>query len=160
MAKHEARIGEISSGTLRTPDLLEAFADELRRLSDAPAHVKLCDEVDAMLERMDDGEDDKERDRDDEEASAIVDELMDALNEIAPPYCYFGASEGDGACFGFWPSMESLREAVYDGSVLQVDDTGDMPADYEGEVMHVNDHGNVTLYVASGGKLSEVWAIV
>ena len=31
-----------------------------------------------------------------------VDWAFDRLGELAPPGFYFGASEGDGACFGFW----------------------------------------------------------
>ena len=37
-----------------------------------------------------------------QDKSYIVDELADELNKIAPEGYYFGASEGDGACYGFW----------------------------------------------------------
>jgi hypothetical protein len=33
----------------------------------------------------------------------IYEVLFDALDAIAPDDAYFGASEGDGADFGFWP---------------------------------------------------------
>lgn len=36
---------------------------------------------------------------------------FDRLNELAPVGFYFGASEGDGACFGFWMS-DDWREAL------------------------------------------------
>lgn len=32
----------------------------------------------------------------------LIEALFDALNEIAPEGCYFGASEGDGSDYGFW----------------------------------------------------------
>lgn len=33
---------------------------------------------------------------------SLLADLTDALAEVAPEGCTFGASEGDGACFGFW----------------------------------------------------------
>lgn len=149
-----ASFGSVSEGTLCSEDLLSSFASELdsllrqqvTRFKRAP-YRKLIREADSMLAR---GDVDSE-----ESASELVDDLMNALGDFAPPYGYFGTSEGDGASFGFWVSdLDS-----FDG--LRVDDMGDVPHDYQGEVMHVNDHGNMTLYVANGrGKLREVWGLV
>lgn len=136
--------GTISEGTLRTDDLLEAFASELESL-----------EPDNVLAR-----EAREVNSESEEADYIVTELQDALDEHAPPYAYFGTLEGDGAHFGFWPSVDALEMAVLDGEVLKVSDTGDVPDDYVGDVMHVNDHGNVTLYSVDGGALTEIWGVV
>ena len=32
----------------------------------------------------------------------ILEQLDEELQRLAPEGCYFGANEGDGACFGFW----------------------------------------------------------
>ena len=38
-----------------------------------------------------------------EQASEDTFELFCILDSIAPEGCYFGAIEGDGSCYGFWP---------------------------------------------------------
>lgn len=38
-----------------------------------------------------------------EQADDDVYELFDILDAIAPEGCRFGALEGDGSCYGFWP---------------------------------------------------------
>jgi len=87
-----------------------------------------------------------------EEMSELVNELTDALNEYAPPFVRFGAHEGDGAAFGWWPDLDSLHEAISYG-VKMDDERVYLPDD--GMVVHINDHGNVTLY-----SLTEVWSCV
>jgi hypothetical protein len=46
-----------------------------------------------------------------------LEELSDWLSSRAPSGFFFGASEGDGALFGFWPSEEAL-EALEAGDFL------------------------------------------
>ena len=140
-----APIGSISTGTLRTKDLLQAFADALEQY-ESPLSI---DSMKAIEEA-------RTVDPDSEDASWLVNEaLPNALqNTCTAPYCYFGTLEGDGADFGFWPSIDSLEEECSDdAAVLKVSDTSHVP-DY---VMHVNDHGNVTLYSV---ELKEVWSCV
>jgi len=133
-------IGEISSGTLRTEDLLDSFSWYLRRYGGAE-YAALCDEAANV-------------DPDSDEAADVLADLGEALNTIAAPYTYFGANEGDGSCFGFWPAdLENFDE-------LRVSDTSEIPDDYCGAVMHVNDHGNVTMYHADAGKLECLWSCV
>ena len=101
------------------------------------------------------------------EAMAVVEHLM---QELCPPYTYFGTLEGDGACFGVWADIERLEEeARFGGEVLKVSDLSELddpdgPLKRDSEythVMHVNDHGNVTLYALSWKpKLTEQWAVV
>lgn len=142
--------GTISHGTLRTVDLAEAFAAELDYL-DSEALAR----IDAEYAEVADAED--WEDIDEETLSWYVGALSDALQELAPPYAYFGALESDSSDFGFWPDVDALQS---DSNVLRVSDTSEVPDDYVGDVMHISDHGNVTLYTAEGGRLSEVWSIV
>jgi hypothetical protein len=43
---------------------------------------------------------------DDDTAQEIINDMMDALNDIAPDGYYFGAHPGDGSDFGFWECEE------------------------------------------------------
>lgn len=140
----KATIGSISHGTLRAVDLLEAFADELDRLESerddvAEARAVLTLHNAGWLFIADSGE-----------AIELMQALQDALNEFAPPYCYFGTTEGDGSDFGFWPSMEAIDE------LPRVNDPADVEAMGE-DCVFVNDHGNVTVYAADG---SVIWDCV
>jgi len=125
--KHTATIGTIRHATLRNEDLLESLSDELALFG---THAKLVQEAQNI-------------DPDSEHAGEVVFELMDALNEHAPSYCYFGAHCGDGSDFGFWPDIDAIDE------LPRVSD----PADVDGmneDCVFVNDHGNVTVYNADG----------
>ena len=162
-----ASFGSISSGTLRTEDVLAAFADELERIIRAAAancgirepetldQYQLVRDARALLERGSDDWTDGER----EAATRLVREgLKDALNEYAPPYCYFGARPGDGADFGFWLDEDALRAAIRDGDILEVVDQRDAERSVIPEHLYrVNARGNATLYDL---HLDEIWSIV
>lgn len=98
--------GILSEGTLRTQDLLRAFADALRSedvkdktlLQDA---LESADRIDAARSRA---PFDAAISLDAETAGdEILDELITALDACADDGLTFGAHPGDGACFGFWP---------------------------------------------------------
>jgi hypothetical protein len=141
---YQPSIGSISSGKLHTVDLLEAFADELERIE---AGNPLVTEARAVLTLVKAGWD---MVADGEEASELVSALQDELQQHAPDYCYFGTSEGDGADFGFWPSMESINE------LPRVDDPADVENHLGEACAFVNDHGNVTVYGSDGKILLEL----
>ncbi len=96
------QVGSISTGTLRPQDLIPTFWCALDIIDREAARVLYTSRIDLR------GEDDPWWDS--EEAGSLLDELIDALNEHAPPYCYFGAHEGDGADFGFWPTVDGALE--------------------------------------------------
>ena len=84
----------VSDGTLKPEDLIPKFLNALKH--DETAHAKFLKDNPEILEIQ------SWDDVDDETKSMLVDELTDALNDIAPDGYFFGASDGDGACFGFW----------------------------------------------------------
>lgn len=145
-----ATIGSISSGTLRSEDLIPALHGELEYQyspEDREALAGVWNTYNAILDECwgDNGElIESEHD------GEIVDDLISALDTFSPPYCYFGAHEGDGADFGYWPS----RNAIEDFDGLRVSDLSEVPEDYSGEVLHVNDHGNVSIYDWQAGGVS------
>ena len=155
-------IGSISTGTLRTEDLLEAFAEELHRLdpaSDLPEDVEKLRSSSHDMEDSDDGfgehclscgdyENDldllcseaSERIR--EQASYMVNEqLFDALNEFSPPFVYFGSHPGDGSDFGYWPDVDALEEEMRDAEDTDDADTKYLPD--TNVLVQVSDHGNI-----------------
>jgi hypothetical protein len=144
-------IGSISTGTLNVEDLLSEYASTLRVYDTRKTTKALLREYDAMDEETIASE----------EGDSLLQEMEEALGDIAPPYSYFGALEGDPADIGFWPNLEEVENAVYDGDVLKVDDFAMIPRGYVGDVMQVSDHGNVTVgRHGRGGKWTEYWSIV
>lgn len=90
------RVGccEVSSGTLIRSDLIENFSTALKNLNESafkqlltPGHEEIT------ISEDDDGE----------SAEFYLEELISALEQESPEGFYFGANEGDGSCFGFWP---------------------------------------------------------
>lgn len=157
-------IGSVSHGTMRTEDLLPVFLDLLEEVAGAGEHESLIMDANNWIDRDDDDDEDtEEEDFQDHEAtgSEIVNELIDALDQYCPAYCYFGAHPGDGGDYGVWPCMDDVEQRVRDNDGLVVSDLSEVPDDYAGEVLYVNDHGNVTLYEQDGkGRRREIWAVV
>jgi len=108
----------VSTDTLRLEDLLPKYwqtAEQLAQLADRPALINPGTLV--SLERLV-GEDSRESDWNDEDACQLLADLTDTLQDVAPCGFYFGASEGDGACFGFWLGedwAEALETLGLDG---------------------------------------------
>jgi hypothetical protein len=93
----------------------------------------------------------------------VLDALFDALQEYAPDYAYFGASEDDGAEYGFWLSSSFAYE--FEGAkIADPSELDDLDTRVVNEALYVNDHGNMTLFAAwTRGKKTtwrEVWSVV
>jgi hypothetical protein len=113
----------VSCDTLRSEDLLVKFwsaAETLAVLADRP-HLLHADTLTSLQTLV--GEDSRESDWNDDAASHTLDELFEALNDAAPVGFGFGASEGDGACFGFGLS-EDWTEALETLGLGNDDPTG------------------------------------
>ena len=147
-------IGSISHGTLRSEDLAYALIGAMLSegwTEESPRIVELRD-VESGADTISDSE--------------VIADAMDDLNNCVPPYCYFGAHEGDGSDLGVWLDHHAFEEACQDGDILKVSDLADLDshdraylAGFE-HIAVVNDHGNVTLYpvVVTVGKA--LWDIV
>lgn len=158
MTMKYAPLGSVSHSTMRTENLLASFADTLeeqvQRNADLWCSAKgrlQRDEYMTIVGKA------RKLDPESEDADFLLNEvLFDALQRFAPPYAYFGSSEGDGSDYGYW--LTSEIDDTFDG--IKVNSTADVPADYSGEVLFVNDHGNMTLYIANNGELTEIWSVV
>lgn len=112
-----------SCDTLRPEDLLPKFwsvAEVLALAANKPE--ALSPATLASLTKLV-GEDSREADWNDAEASQTLEELTEALQELAPVGFYFGSQDGDGACFGFWLD-ESWAEALEHFGMGNDDPTG------------------------------------
>lgn len=88
----------VSHGTLRAEDLIPAFDAVLR------THGVMVEQPECVTRLLEGGE---LTDDEWEQVSWFVNEdLFDAMDEIAPEGCYFGAHPGDGADYGFWSAED------------------------------------------------------
>ncbi len=156
--KTQAKIGSISHGTIRTQDLLNAFASELERLSSNSATPPIVEEARGYASDDDDSD----------AAREVLTDLADNyLSALAPPYCYFGNHWGDASDFGFWPiDIEEIKKQV---EFVSSNEQGEPDQAFRGEWLHVNERGNCTLYfrgeradIDGNCKIhdTEVWALV
>lgn len=94
----------VSCDTLRAEDLLPKFwstAETLAVWRSKPIPADLLAPLTQLV-----GEDSSESDWSDDLADQTLADLFDLLQEWSPTGFGFSASEGDGACFGFWISEE------------------------------------------------------
>jgi hypothetical protein len=152
-----APLGSISHGTLRTEDLLNTFASTLEGLIFIngdyycrPENFSERDKLNNLVEESQDQWTEAGDELQDEDtAQELINDLSYALEQFAPSYCYFGAHEGDGSDFGFWPCMEQIEE------LPDVQDSDEAKALGE-DCKFVNDHGNVTVYSGDGSVILEL----
>lgn len=139
-------LGSWSEGSTRTADILEAVFD---MASDVGYESDRLEEAVHALEALTD--DDHTCDADvcaGDYADECVSDMIEALDEYAPIYCYVGMAEGDGANFGVWPAHDSIQDAIRnahtlaDGRLLNITDM---------VIIDISDHGNVEVYAIERG---------
>lgn len=92
----------VSEGTLLSDDLARAFLAVIGQ-HDPKIKEAILDEWNDVLFAMID----PKSDRDSEQEMYLIEHLLNVMDAIAPEGCVFGASDSDGACFGFWVVEEA-----------------------------------------------------
>lgn len=135
-------MGTLISGTMRQEALIPCFVDEILRIDPDNATAKY------VKERMDKGEDEEGVSLyyDTLDSYLDLDNLFDELNDLCAdcPYVYFGASEGDGADYGYWVSWDSLVEDIDNGNLSAYGSPEESQSEYTYVVM--DDPENPTKY--------------
>ena len=132
------QLGSISTGTLRTEDLLAAFHSTIAASGTPPALAE-----DGYIDggaRYSDGE--------------LLEVYTEQLESLCPPFVYFGTLEGDGADFGFWPDIETIQEIV---NIAECDASQGISCPDDGVIVQVSDHGNVTVMDM---ERNVIWSVV
>ena len=137
------QLGSISTGTLRTEDLLEAFASTLQQFN--RTHPLLGEYLDIHANDAWDS---------DKAADLLNEGFFNALQEYCPPFVYFGTHPGDGADFGFWPDIDTIQEIV---NIAECDASQGISCPDDGVIVQVSDHGNVTVMDMERNVL---WSVV
>ena len=106
--------GTVSHGTMRSEDLIPCFMDALDTLKEAESlstyqNIRRFRDIDTLLGNIEHRQHKSSWSAyyESEDADHDLDALFDALEVYAPPDCYFGAHEGDGADYGFWPNIHT-----------------------------------------------------
>ena len=149
-------IGSVSSGTMRSEDLIPTFLWEVKQLRLTRAERGLVNDIERRS--ADNGNaNDVETYWQSELADWDIDALFDILGNHVPDYCYFASHPGDGACYGVWVDFDGINEDRHFGEIV---DWQNMPTGYTGYAVDVTDHGNVTLFSVSRGRSRELWSVV
>ena len=114
------QLGSVSTGTLRTEDLLPALVDALRSLRGDQYRGIVARAQLVLGSDLEDWE---------QYAQESLEDIREALNTLCPPFVYFGAHPSDGADFGFWPDWDALdacEELQYGHDIAWTDEYGCM----------------------------------
>ena len=149
------QIGSISTGTLKTEDLIEAFNHALTDMH----HGYWLDINELMSEGADQAAMFNKQPTDEQLQAWVLDRLMEELQAGCPPFVYFGTLPGDGADFGFWADLEAIDEScgLKHHRRTHNPDTGEIVLEDDSVIVQINDHGNVTVMDLARNVL---WSVV
>lgn len=142
-------IGSISTGTMRTEDLIPVFLDTLAYY--APRNAEYIIRKYEIPYTKHSTNEELAAWCDTDTAAYVLNEvLFYELDYIAQslPFTWFGTHPGDNSDYGFW--RMDIYELIQDGDLLRFDDATRNPTraelqDYT-HYARVNDHGNITIY--------------
>ncbi len=115
----------VSSGTLRSEDLYEPFLSLLQTMEPESYLVRGEATIYPTLSDAESAEPDFD----------WIGELVEALNYAAPEGYYFGSTEGDGACFGFWETDEQREGREWSDFEAELADIADGPLAQRGATL-------------------------
>ena len=98
-------LGSLIHATLRSEDLIPCFLDAVREYAPAEYEQMMVSAFGPIPAYVEDEGDSCEW-WSSEDASYLLEKLFSILEGVAPDGFYFGAHEGDGSDFGFWPLSE------------------------------------------------------
>lgn len=126
------RTGTWSWGTLRSVDLIPVVMDALKEI-DEDAYASLSEEYADTIKAVESSENDWDLEKKEggEWASELYEEASMYINAALPQFWYWGATDGDGALIGVWPSCipsdkEDLAEFLEYWKIGSVEEFYDM----------------------------------
>ena len=93
-----------SEGTLDLQDMVYNFFSVISNIVDGKDAERASEISLEFQELRDSGEFEMEHS---EKVSIFTEKLFEFMDSLAPEGAYFGTSEGDGALFGYWMTIES-----------------------------------------------------
>lgn len=148
--------GSYSSGTMIAADVIDSIFYNVKSQS---FHDELCDYSNDLEDLYNIWEKsllpEVERIFGSEQLTDILNEqLWYAMQDLCPPYCYFGSHPGNGSDYGIWPDEESIDYARRHEGLIENPDED--PASQEPYVI-ISDNDNIEYYEWDGEGYVSIW---
>ena len=126
-------LGSISTDT---EDLLPAYAEALERLT-GKQYEPVIAAMEARAKRI--------LRPDNVNFQGLMEYLHDRLNELCPPFVYFGPAPDDPTSFGFWPDWDALDEALHNADADHPGSPIETRLEDDGVIVHRYEPGEATV---------------